>query len=132
MVGNFAPTSLYGMTGCMPWLWIFSAVFQFWWIIPWIIILYYKIRWLTYSILTVLSIGSITLTLYYVYTYSFKVGLLALENIKYNVFDTVYKSPLTKFQLLLFALLISRFYLFTQKHKSLSKENQNWILKKDL
>ena len=118
------------MTGCMPWLWILSAVFQFWCILPWIIILYYKSRLLTYTILTILSFGSTALTLYYVYTYDFKVGLLAIENLKYNVFDNVYKSPFTKLQLLLFGLLLSRFYLATQRHKNQSKEQQNWILKK--
>ena len=43
MVGNFSHTEQYGMKGCIPWIWILSWIFQFWCLIPFITILYYRL-----------------------------------------------------------------------------------------
>lgn len=130
MVGNFSPTSFYGVNGCLPWLWVLSAVFQFWLLMPWVILLYYKTRLVTYTILTLLSAGSLFLTMYYAWIYDFQVGLLSPQNIKNNVFDLVFKSPLTKFHLLLMSFAFSRFYFVIQKHKAQSPAEQNWLMKR--
>lgn len=107
MIGNFAPSSYYGMSGCLPWLWVFSAVFQFWCVMPWIVLLYNKSKAVTFSLLSVLAAGSLILTMYYAWIHHFKVGLLAPENLKDNVFDVVYKSPFTKLHLLLMSFTFS-------------------------
>ena len=76
MVGNFAPTSYYGMSGCMPWMWILSGIFQFWCLIPLIVMLYDKNRLVTYALLFFFSVFSIFYTMYLVYQNNFKVGVL--------------------------------------------------------
>jgi hypothetical protein len=130
MIGNFGPTSFYGMGGCLPWIWILSGIFQFWLCIPPILILYRKSKIATYLFLFLISAGSIAYTMYLVYKYDFKVGVLAFENLQDNVFDRVICSPLTKFHLLLMSFAFSRFYLAIQDHKAKPEVEQSWVMKK--
>lgn len=130
MLGNLAPSSYYGMSGCLPWLWTLSAIFQVWCVIPWVILLHHKSKWLVYSILVTLGAFSIAWTMHLVYYYDFKVGVLAIENMQGNVFDRVIKSPLTKLHLLPMCFAFSRLYLAIQEHKNYSKDVQNKMISK--
>jgi hypothetical protein len=130
MLGNFSPSGYYGMSGCIPWIWILSGIFQFWWVIPWFILLHSKSKIFNYLALTLLSGVSIGLTMYLVYTYEFKVGVLAFENLEHDVFYKVVKSPFTKMHLLLLGFAFSRFYLAVQKHKSGEKTDKKSIISK--